>query len=240
MVKAKPMTQQLPWHHVHLTHKNRESVARWYARHLGARRGKGTERSENLWYGNNLVQVQSDTAIKPSQKGALGHIGLGTPRISETISTAVQAGATRMGKKLIADPWGTLIQFVRSEKAEFHHLRILCMDPAASGQWYATHMGGAVVVCPWETEDLAIRYDTMWLVLGRAASIRTVSSDSRPICHAGWYTSNIDKTVDSMLAAGCKFPVPIMPFGPVRLAFAEDPSGLWVELLEPPGGKIPK
>ena len=234
------MTALLPWHHIHLTHQDREEVALWYASHLGARRGKGTPRSENLWYGNNLVQVQSDTSIKPPTSGEFGHIGLGAPNPTETLKTAVDAGATQVDENLITDPWGTPIQLVESEVTEFHHLLVLCTDPDESSAWYATHIGGEIVTCPWNDNYQAIRYDTMWLLFGQAESAEAVLKPTRSVCHGGWYTPNIDETVSRMEAAGCKFPVPIMPFGAVRLAFAEDPSGLWIELLEMPGGEITK
>jgi len=91
-----------------------------------------------------------------------------------------------------------------------------------------------------QEDYLAIRYDTMWLAFGQSASTASDPSSIRTIYHASWYTPDIDKTVEGMLASGCTFPVSVRPFGPVRLAFAEDPSVLWVELVEPPDGKIPK
>jgi catechol 2,3-dioxygenase-like lactoylglutathione lyase family enzyme len=230
----------LPWHHIHLTHKNREEVADWYIRYLGARRGPGTKRSENLWYDDNLIQVQSDTGIKPPKTGEFGHLGLAFPDVSQVIQTSVDGGASLVEDNQILDPWGTPIQLVESESLGFHHLLILCHGPVESADWYALHLGGEVVACPWHKDYPAIRYDTMWLVFGKAFSAEINPLTPRPICHAGWFTPDIDRTVGEMLASGCSFPVPIRPFGPVRLAFTRDPSGLWIELVEPPGGKIPK
>lgn len=234
------MTVSLPWHHVHLTHENRTEVALWYSRYLGAHRGKGTRRSENLWYDTNLVQVQSDTAIQPPRTGEFGHIGLASPDISKVMQTAVDAGAKHIGDNLIEDPWGTRIQLVESESIGFHHLLINCDDPAESSGWYAANLGGEVVTCPWDNDYPSIRYDTMWLVFGQGEKGETGHQAARPIDHIGWYTSDIDKTVEGMLSSGCTFPVPTRIFGSARLAFAEDPSGLWIELVEPPGGILPK
>ena len=233
-------TRPLPCHHVHLTHEDRAEVALWYARNLGAHRGEGTRRSENLWFDSNLVQVQSDTGIEPPKTGEFDHIGLATPDVAGVIQTAVDAGANRVSGNLIADPWGTRIQLVESERAGFHHVLIICTDPAESSGWYSAHLGGEVVTCPWKRDYLAIRYDTMWLVFRQAEPAEVELPATRPICHIGWYTSDMDETVEEMLSSGCTFPVPVRPFGPVRLAFAEDPSGLWVELIEPDGGIIPK
>lgn len=230
----------LPWHHVHLTHPNREEVAIWYTRYLGARRGEATKRSENLWYGKNLVQIQSDTVVKPPKTGEFDHIGLSTQDIKHSINTAIDASARQIGEDLITDPWGTRIQFVQSSVFGFHHVLINCTDPSESVRWYAVNLGGEVITCPWNKSYLAVQYDTMWMVFGRGEKGANNPLASRPVCHTGWYTDDIDKVVERMISNGCQFPIPVRPFGTVRLAFAEDPSGLWVELVELPGGKIPK
>ncbi len=233
------MTPPLPWHHIHLTHADRSAVSGWYATYLGAHVGKGTKRSENLWFENNLVQVQSDTGIAPPKTGEIDRIGIALPNLSRVMQTAVDEGATQTGDNLIEDPWGTRIELVAADRTAFHHVHIICADSGASGNWYAANLGGEVVTCPWDSACLAIHYDTMWLVFEQGKSAE-MDHRARPIDHLGWYTDDIDKTVEAMLRAGCRFPVPVRAFGPVRLAFAEDPSGLWVEFVEPVGGRIPK
>lgn len=234
------MTTPLPWHHIHLTHKNRAAVAKWYATVLGAHVGEGTRRSENLWFENNLVQVQSDTGIAPPRTGEIDHIGIALPDLSRTVQAAVDGGAKLIRDSLIEDPWGTRIELVASDRTAFHHVHVVCTDATVSGHWYATNIGGDVVTCPWDSNCVAIRYDTMWLVFEQREPAGNDHGTARPIDHLGWYTADIDETAGQMLGAGCKFPVPVRAFGPVRLAFAEDPSGLWVEFVEPVGGRIPK
>ena len=102
------------------------------------------------------------------------------------------------------------------------------------------NLGGEVITCPWNKNYLAVHYDTMWMAFGKSEKTIARTPALRPICHIGWYTNDMDNTVKRMIAAGGKFPIPVRQFGMVRLAFAEDPSGLWVELVEPPGGRIPK
>ena len=233
------MTSPLPWHHIHITHENRAEAADWYAAHLGARIGKGTKRSENLWFESNLIQVQSDTGIAPPRSGEIDHIGIGFPNLPEILRDTVGGGATLVQENMIEDPWGTRIELMVSDETEFHHVHVICADSIVSSNWYAANLGGKVLPCPWDTKCLAIRYDTMWMVFEQGKPARGESA-ARPLDHTGWYTSDIDQTVEAMLASGSRFPVPVRDFGPVRLAFAEDPSGLWVELVEPVGGKIPK
>jgi len=66
------------------------------------------------------------------------------------------------------------------------------------------------------------------------------STIERPIDHLGWYTDDLDASFTHLSANGVKFPVKPREFGQVRLAFAEDPGGNWIELLEPPKGIIKK
>jgi hypothetical protein len=73
-------------------------------------------------------------------------------------------------------------------------------------------------------------------------SIKPIVSSlrERPIHHLGWYTNNLDDLFQKMSSKGINFPIKPREFGPVRLAFAEDPCGIWIELLEPPNGIIRK
>jgi hypothetical protein len=66
------------------------------------------------------------------------------------------------------------------------------------------------------------------------------STGERIIDHLGWYTEDLDTTFHQLSTNSVHFPVLPREFGPVRLAFAEDPCGNWIELLEPPNGIIMK
>jgi predicted enzyme related to lactoylglutathione lyase len=225
------MTDRLPWHHVHITHEDRSAVAAWYVDNLGAFQGEPTKRSENLWYGANLIQVQSDTGLHPA--GEVDHIGLGVTDIDSTIAHVLDAGGRNPGGNTITDPFGTRIQLVETDHGCFHHVEIVAPDPLQLANWYALNFGGDVVTCPWQTDKLAIAYDSMWLVIrgGEPGN----EPPGRAICHCGWYTPDIHESAARMEANGCRFPVPPREFGTVELAFVEDPSGLWIELVQPPG-----
>jgi catechol 2,3-dioxygenase-like lactoylglutathione lyase family enzyme len=206
-------------------------VAAWYVDYLGAFRGTPTKRSENLWYGGNLVQVQSRYAVEPS--GEVDHLGLGTPDVQGAITRVIAAGGQRLDRDFITDPFGTRIQLVQAQEWCFHHAELVAREPQQLADWYALNFGGKVVVCPWDADKLAIAYDSMWLVL-RSGEPRN-DPPGRPICHCGWYTENMQKTVGEMMANGCQFAIPPRQFGAVQIAFVEDPSGLLIELVEPSG-----
>jgi catechol 2,3-dioxygenase-like lactoylglutathione lyase family enzyme len=82
-------------------------------------------------------------------------------------------------------------------------------------------------------------YDTIQIVFAKIEP-DVAATVGRPIDHLGWYTDDLDATFERLSANSVSFPIPPREFGQVRLAFAEDPCGIWVELVEPPDGIIAK
>ena len=97
--------------------------------------------------------------------------------------------------------------------------------------------GGVAGTCPWDPSRLGVGYDTMWISF---TSEPVEAEETRPIDHIGFFTSELDATSARLEEIGAPFPIPPRPFNTVRLAFFEDPGGIWVELVELPGGRIPK
>ena len=93
------------------------------------------------------------------------------------------------------------------------------------------------MTCEWDKTRLALEYDTMLIVFNPVNS--TVSSSSkRTIDHLGWYTDDVDGVFHQLSVNGVNFPGKPRDYGTVRLAFAEDPCGIWIELhILPKGGK---
>ena len=93
------------------------------------------------------------------------------------------------------------------------------------------------MTCEWDSNRLALEYDTMLIVFNSVKS--TAFSSGKPINgHLGWYTDDVDGLFHELSKNGVKFPVKPRDYGTVRLAFAEDPCGLWIELhILPRGGK---
>ena len=95
------------------------------------------------------------------------------------------------------------------------------------------------MTCEWDDNRLALAYDTMLIVFNSATS-PVFSTAERIIDHLGWYTDDLDAIFRRLSVNGIRFPVKPRTFGPVRLAFMEDPCGNWIEILEPPNGIITK
>ncbi|MHA1914381.1 MAG: VOC family protein [Promethearchaeota archaeon] len=234
---------ELPWHHVHITLNDREAAALWHEKHTPTKRAKPTKRSENLYYGPNLLQIQSTTGIPEPRNARIDSIGMGVSDIHEFIDNWQSSGGSVDNYNhpiaRVQDPWGVPFELVERSHVGYTHINIAAEAPEQLRDWYESNLGGIRVTCEWDSTRFALAYDTMLIVFDPASS--PVSSIAeRPIDHLGWYTPDLDAIFKQLSAKGVFFPVKPMAFGPVRLAFAEDPCGNWIELLEPQGGLITK
>ncbi len=227
---------QLPWHHVHITIPDRGKAARWYGDAGLVRIGTPTKRSENLWFGENLVQVQSEAVAAPAES-RIHSLGIEVADIQEAVSGLEARGATVIERgpesAWISDPFGTCIELVTGKAGWQSHLNILCDDPATHAQWYVSMLGGEPVRCAFDDTRLAVRWDSEMICF----MAQGVATRDRTIDHIGWTTPDLDATYDRLTRADVAFPVPPRPFGTVRLAFLRDPGGIWIELVESPTGK---
>lgn len=234
---------RLPWHHVHITLVDREKAARWHEEHTPAKRNQPTKRSENLFYGPNLLQIQS-TAVAPEPKdGYIDSIGIGVSNLSELITDWQSAGGSvsfrTQQTARVQDPWGVPFELVEMPRVGYTHINIVTIKPDQLRDWYESNLGGTRMTCEWDDDRLALAYDTILIVFNSATS-PVFSTTERSIDHLGWYTNDLDAIFHQLSVNGVKFPVKPRAFGPVRLAFMEDPCGNWIELLEPPNGIITK
>ena len=237
------MMINLPWHHVHITLADREASARWHEEHSPAKRYQPTKRSENLYYGPNLLQIQS-TAVAPEPHDArIDSIGVSVMNVIETVSDWQSAGGSigvcNQRTARVEDPWGVPFELVERSPLGYTHINIAVSAPKQLRDWYESNLGGERVVCEWDKTRLVLAYDTMLIIFIPVES-PVSSTIKRPIDHLGWYTDDLDATFQRLSANGVHFPVMPREFGPVRLAFAEDPFGIWIELLEPPNDIISK
>jgi len=233
----------LPWHHVHITLSDREAAARWHEQHSPAKRIQPTKRSENLYCGPNLLQIQS-TAVAPKPRdGSIDSIGIGVLNVSKAVTDWQSAGGSidvlKPNTARVRDPWGVQFELVEGSSMGYTHINIAAVAPEQLCDWYESNLGGSKVICEWESARLVLAYDTILIMFIPATS--PMSSPAQgSIDHLGWYTGDLDKIFNQLSANGVHFPVAPRAFGLVRLAFAEDLYGNWIELLEPPDGVIRK
>ena len=231
------MHPPLPWHHVHLTSPDRGTSAAWYQQHLGLHRADPSKRSENLYLGPNLIQIQGEAVAVTPHSGEIENLGFGVPDPEAFVSRLVAGGATRTDTRTVLDPWGTPFEFIEADVTDikFQGVHIGVDDPDAVAHWYAGHLGGQVTACPFDRTRLQVSYDTACLTVGER---QQASAKSRPIDHLGWFCNDLTHLATSLTRSGVEFTIPPRPYGGVRLAFIRDPAGIWSELVEPPGGRI--
>jgi catechol 2,3-dioxygenase-like lactoylglutathione lyase family enzyme len=237
------MKIDLPWHHVHITLIDREAAAIWHDEHSPAKRIMPTKRSEQLYSGPNLLQIQSTAVAPKSHDGFIDSIGLGVLNLAEVITDWQSSGGVVVKRTdntaWLQDPWGVHFELIERSVAGYTHINIAVKTPEQLCDWYQSNLGGKRVICEWNKNSLALEYDTMLLVFIPMSS-SLFPTVERLLDHMGWYTKDLDAIYKYLSSNGVKFPVPPRTFGPVRLAFLEDPCGCWIELVEPPNGIISK
>jgi hypothetical protein len=237
------MKIDLPWHHVHVTLTDRETAAHWYEKHTPAKRISPTKRSEQLYSGPNLLQIQSTTVAAEPQDAIIDSIGIGVLNLAKVIADWQSSGGrvkNRTDRTIrVQDPWNVPFELVEGSRVGYTHINIAAKAPEQLCDWYETNLGGERVICEWDKTRLALEYDTMLLTFIEISSPISFTT-KHPIDHIGWFTKDLDMTYQRLSSTGVHFPVTPRIFGPVRLAFLEDLCGNWVEILEPPNGIINK
>lgn len=232
----------LLWHHVHITLPDREKAARWHDEYTSAKRGQPTKRSENLFFGPNLLQIQSTVVASESYDGHIDSIGIGVLNLTEKLDEWQSAGGSvsfRTKKTArVQDPWGISFELVEMPNMGYTHINIASSKPDQLRNWYETNLGGTRMTCEWDDSRYALAYDTMLIMFTSVSTVLSTSEYS--IDHLGWFTYDLDSIFNQLSVSGVKFPIKPRTFGSVRLAFMEDPCGNWIELLEPPNGIINK
>ena len=135
----------------------------------------------------------------------------------------------------IEDPWGTRIEVVQdSAKLGVHHLHLRGADPAAMLAWYSAQFGGRVAKLKDRIDGIDL--SGVWLLVQRGDA---VPSPGHSIDHIGFRPLDVDAAVAELKTRNVKIttePRPLsFPNGvTVRLAFAEAPDGVRIELVQRP------
>ncbi|XOV86629.1 MAG: VOC family protein [Pseudomonadota bacterium] len=228
---------QFPWHHVHVTMAERQRAASWYEQYLGATLKTPTPRSENLMYGPNLMQFQGDAVAGPLTGSRLLSLGFTVPSVATITGLTNVRAVQASGTVLATDPFGMQLELTVGDTFAQTHLNIAADAPDELADWYHTHFGGEACTCDFDPQRRGLAWDTYRIYF---LPMQATPTDNRCIDHIGWYTTNLDAEYQALIDSGVDFAVPPRDFGAVRLAFARDPTGIWIELVEPPNGKVPK
>ena len=135
----------------------------------------------------------------------------------------------------IEDPWGTRLEVVQdSAGLGVHHIHLRRTDPAAMLAWYSAQFGG-----PWDKLKDGLDGIDMSGVGSSRQRGDAVPSPGHSIDHIGFRPLDVDAAVALLKTRNVKIaaePRPLtFPNGvTARLAFAEAPDGVRIELVQRP------
>lgn len=229
--------------HVHLAAPDPPTAVAWYQKYFGGQAmAEGTDR---LLMGDVRVIFSKRENALPSQGSAVDHIGFSVANLEETMKSLEAAGVKIVTPArdvpglfplaFIEDPWGTRIEVVQdSAKLGVHHLHLRGTDPAAMLAWYSAQFGGRVGKLKDRIDGIDM--SGVWILVQRGEAVPT---QGHSIDHIGFRPIDVDASIAELKAHSVKIttePRPLtFPNGvAVRLAFAEAPDGVRIELVQRP------
>ena len=229
--------------HIHLAAPDPPAAVKWYQKYFGGQTmAEGTDR---FLLGDVRVIFSKRESALPSQGSAVDHIGFSVANLDEAMK-AFQADGVKIVTPardvpglfplaFIEDPWGTRIEVVQdSAKLGVHHLHLRGADPAAMLAWYSAQFGGRVAKLKDRIDGIDL--SGVWLLVQRGDAVPT---QGHSIDHIGFRPLDVDAAVAELKTRNVKIttePRPLsFPNGvTVRLAFAEAPDGVRIELVQRP------
>jgi catechol 2,3-dioxygenase-like lactoylglutathione lyase family enzyme len=224
---------------VHIRVSDPAKAVEWYVKYLGAT----TPTAGQLYFGKALIAVVKTADPHPSTGSAIDHIGLSYANLDDAMKSAEAGGAKIISPPrespgifrfaYIEDPWGVKIEMVEDpELLGFHHVHLRVRDPEATLRWYQQMFGGERASLKGRVDGL--RYGGIWLFAAASGTDTPAPSSDRAIMSVGLQVSKIDQAAAALRSRGIPFPVEPRQLGDLWYAFAEDPNGVRVELLQRP------
>jgi catechol 2,3-dioxygenase-like lactoylglutathione lyase family enzyme len=224
---------------VHIRVSDPAKAVEWYVKYLGAT----TPVAGQLYFGKALIAVVKTTNQQPSAGSVIDHIGLSYANLDDKIKELEPSGAKIISPPrdspgvfrfaYIEDPWGVKIELVQDpELIGFHHVHLRVANTEASLRWYQEMFGGERSKLKGKVDGL--RYGGVWLFAASSGGETPTPSADRAIMSFGLQVAKIDESAAALHRKGVKFPVEPRQLGDLWYAFAEDPDGVRVELLQRP------
>jgi lactoylglutathione lyase len=224
---------------IHIRVPEPAKAVEWYVKYLGAT----SPTTGQLYFGKQLVAVVKTNTPQPSTGSVIDHFGLSYPDIDRKVKELESGGAKVISPPrnafdelkfaYIEDPWGVKIELLQDpELLGFHHVHLRTKDPEATLAWYQEIFGGKLDKFKGRIEGL--RYGATWLLIASSGQETTVSSADRAIMSFGLDVSDIHEAAAELQRRGIKIPTTPRQLGDLWYAFAEDPNGVRVELLQRP------
>jgi catechol 2,3-dioxygenase-like lactoylglutathione lyase family enzyme len=229
--------------HVHLAAPDPAAAVAWYQRFFGGQ--TMAEAADRLLIGDvRIIFSKRDKAL-PSQGSAVDHIGFSVADLDATMK-AFQSAGVKIGTPardvpglfplaFVEDPWGTRIEVVQdSAGVGVHHIHLRGADPAAMLAWYSTQFGGRVGKLKDRIDGIDM--SGVWILVQRGDA---VPSQGHSIDHIGFRPIDVDASVAELKSRNVKITTEPRPLTfangvTARIAFAEAPDGVRIELVQRP------
>ncbi len=234
---ADAVTPVLGYDNVHIRVSDPVKAVEWYVKYMGAT----TPTAGQLYFGKELIAVVKTTNPQPSTGSVIDHIGLSFANLDAAMAKLEGSGAKVISPArespgvfrfaYIEDPWGVKIEVVEDPALlGFHHVHLRVRDPEATLAWYQQMFGGERTKLKGKVDGL--RYGGIWLFAASSGTDTPSPSAERAIMSFGLRVAKIDSASASLHQRGIAFPVEPRQLGDLWYAFAQDPNGVRVELLQ--------
>ncbi len=235
-----------PYDHIHLAATSSQEAVNWYVKHFGgeaARFLRSTDTSfpiDRVMYGDIAVIFFEREPGAGSVGSGADHFGFSMSNVAEVVASVVEDGGKQLGELVefggmqigfVEDPWGTKIEIIDDPDLRgMHHLHLSSPNPAATLDWYSENFGGERET--WKGALPALNYGDIWLMVSQASG-EIAPTQGRSFDHLGWKFTDLTATETELKANGVNFSMDPREFRTIRIAFADGPDGVRIELVEP-------
>lgn len=243
VVSAPAIAQEtLLYDHVHMAVPDPQAAAQWYHDHIGGEWVDG--RTDRLLFGTTRIMFLSDrgNTRRPSEGGAIDHLGFSFPDLAAKLEEIEAAGATVSAIRepeglfklsFATDPWGVRLELIEEpQHFGFHHIHLRSEDPAATLDWYEEMMGGVRLQMRGRLPGI-LYPGNVWLLVARG---ETFPSSEGVIDHIGWRSPVSDSNqarVETLGAEVTSGPTDMtLPNGQIRFFYIAGPEGARVEFVQ--------
>lgn len=229
--------------HVHLAAPDPGAAVAWYQKYFGGQ--TMAEAADRLLLGDVRIIFSKRDNTQPSQGSAIDHIGFSVADVDAAMKMFEADGVKIVTPArdvpgifrlaFIEDPWGTKIEVAQdSARLGVHHVHLRGTDPAAMLAWYSAQFGGRVDKLKGRMDG--INMSGVWILFQQGDA---VPSQGHSIDHIGFRPLDVDAAVTALKTQNVKITTEPRPLtfangATARIAFAEAPDGVRIELVQRP------
>ena len=234
-------SETMMYDHIHLAVPNPPAAAAWYSQHFGGEAVDG--RDERTLIGVTRFIFREEANARPSEGGAVDHLGFSVPDLDAKLRELQATGATISSPRrdveglfplaFVVDPWGVKLEIVQDpQHLGFHHIHLRSTDPEATLQSYLNLFGG--VRTPLRGRLDGILYPgNVWVLVTRGEGFPTAGS---AIDHLGWRALQILPKLEQFRGEGVNVqrgPNDLtFENGTITVFFIDGPNGATIEIVQ--------